>query len=397
MINSPTLSNKRIQELDLFRGFAILGIFMVNILVMNISFAYRGEWEAEQTDLLQRISFFILETFFYSKFFTMFSFLFGIGVALQFNRAKANGTYNNAFFLRRFVSLFLIGVLHILLLWAGDILHLYGMLGILLMIFFRASPTILLWSSIIIFSFPFYSAVFEQLMSWCSYDYAAPLASLSRAEILELKHHGSYWSGIVLRLKEYSFASGLIYAGITPVAFSMMLFGGYLVKTGWIQRIPELIRKVKTYLLSSVILLLVYRLCLLYLVLPSFEIEHGSALSIALVTLFQLSDISISLTFIWLIAYLWNEGKLKTFLAPLQFVGRMALTNYILQSLIGYLIMRTLNGYESFSPFECILIVMSVYLSQIFFSKWWLNKYKFGPLEWVWRCVSYFKVLPIKK
>lgn len=214
MTNNPTASVQRIQELDVFRGFAILGIFMVNILVMNVAFVYRGDWEAEQSGILQRISLFILETFFYSKFFTMFSLLFGMGVALQIERAKAKGIYNPSFFLRRFSSLFIFGVLHILFLWAGDILHLYGMLGFLLMIFFQASPRFLLWSSIVIFSFPFFSEIFEYIMSWISYDYSAPLASLTRNEIIELKHHGSYWSGIILRLKEYSFASALIYAEI---------------------------------------------------------------------------------------------------------------------------------------------------------------------------------------
>lgn len=396
MTNNPTLSNKRVQELDLFRGFAILGIFMVNILVMNVAFVYRGDWEAEQSGILQRISLFILETFFYSKFFTMFSLLFGIGVALQIERARAKGVYNPSFFLRRFSSLFIFGILHILLLWAGDILHLYGILGFLLMIFFKASPRFLLWSSIAIFSFPFFSEIFEYLISLLSYDYSAPLASLTREEILELKHHGSYWSGIILRLKEYSFASSLIYAGITPVALSMMLFGGYLVKKGWIERIPILTKRVKPYLFSVVIILMIYRFGLIYLIMPNSEIPHGSGLSIFLITLFQLSDIAISFGLVWILAFIWNEGILTKLIAPMRYVGRMALSNYILQSIIGYLIMRTFNGYEFFSPFQCILIVFAVYAVQIIISRWWLNKYQFGPLEWIWRCISYWKILPLK-
>ena len=106
MTDNPLKKSERINELDIFRGFAILGIFMVNILVMNVCFAYRAEWEAEQTGWLQAISFFILENVFYSKFFTIFSFLFGIGVALQIKQSKAKGNYSNLFFLRRFGSLF---------------------------------------------------------------------------------------------------------------------------------------------------------------------------------------------------------------------------------------------------------------------------------------------------
>lgn len=394
---SPTRFQERIQELDLFRGFAILGIFMVNILVMNVSFAYRMEWEMEQTGWIQQASFFTLETFFYSKFFAIFSFLFGIGVALQMTRSRQNGTYSTSFFLRRFISLFLFGVLHIIFLWAGDILHLYGMLGIVLLLFFKASARVLLWSAIIVFLFPFYSILLEQLLEWLAYDYRAPLAELTRQDILELKHNGSYLSGIILRLKEYSFAMGLIYSGIAPVALSMMLLGGYVVKKGILDQLDNWIPRIKPYLFVSLIFLLIYRFILLYLILPSFEIQHGSPLSITLMTIFQLSDIAISLSYLWVLAYVWKKCLLKQILSPLQYVGRAALSNYILQSVIAYLIMRTFNGYEYFSAFGCIMLVVSIYIFQIFLSKIWLTYYRFGPLEWCWRCISYMKLLLIKR
>jgi uncharacterized protein len=397
MTINPLQKSDRINELDIFRGFAILGIFMVNILVMNVSFAYRGEWEAEQTGWLQRASFFVLETIFYSKFFTIFSFLFGVGVALQIQGSKQKGNFSNSFFLRRFGSLFLLGILHILFVWAGDILHLYGMLGLLLLLFFRGSAKVLLLSASVVFLFPFYTILFEQIVEWLSFDYSTPLASLSREEIFELKHHGSYLSGIILRLKEYAFATALIYSGITPVALTMMLLGGYAVKKGWLENIYVQLIKIKPYLFAALVILLVYRFILLYWILPSFETPFGSALSITLLTFFQLSDVVISFSFLWLIGYLWNIGFARQLLSPLQYVGRMALSNYIFQSIIGYLIMRTFNGYEYFSPFGCILLVLAIYSVQIVLSKLWLNNFRFGPLEWVWRCISYMKLLPIKK
>lgn len=369
---------------------------MVNILVMNVSFLYRGEWEAEQTGWLQRGTLFVMENLFYSKFFTIFSFLFGIGVALQLDRARKSGNYSSAFFIRRFGALFLFGVLHILLIWAGDILHLYGLMGFGLLFFFRASAKTLLWSSIVVFLFPFYTPIFEQIMTWLSFDHAAPLAELSRDEILELKHHGSYLSGMILRLKEYAFVMGFVYSGISPVAFSMMLLGGCIVKSGWMENLYERILQVRPYFLVSLLVLLVYRFTLIYYIIPNFEVEAGSALSIALMTFYQLSDIGISLSLLWSIGLLWHQG-FSRMLSPLRFVGRMALTNYILQSMVGYLIMRTFKGYEYFSPFGCVLVVLGVFVIQVAFSKWWLEKFRFGPLEWAWRCISYRKRLPIIK
>lgn len=395
--NAPVYGKDRIHELDLFRGFAILGIFMVNILVMNVSFSFRAEWEAEQTGYLQQVSFFVLETFFYSKFFTMFSFLFGIGVALQMQRAKQKGIYITTFFLRRFGSLFLFGVLHIIFIWVGDILHLYGILGLLLLVFFRFPAKTLLWLAIIVFFFPFYAIIFEQVMEWFNFDYCAPLEALSRSEIIELKHQGSYFSGIVLRLKEYTCAMGLNYARITPIALSMMLLGGYIVKKGWFENLYERIIKIKLYFFVTLVVLLIYRFLLLYWFLPTYNIPQGTLLFTTLVTIFQFADALITFFLLWVIVYLWNSGIAIRGLTLLKYVGRTAFSNYIFQSVIGYLIMRTFNGYEFFSTFECILLVLIIYTFQIIASKFWLKHYQFGPLEWVWRCISYKKVLPIKK
>ncbi len=397
MSNSPTQLNARITELDVFRGFAIFGIFMVNILVMNVCFAYRFEWEAEQTGWIQQASLFVLEHVFYSKFFTIFSFLFGIGVALQMQRMKETNRLRISFFLRRFSSLFLFGLAHITLLWAGDILHLYGMLGLLLLLLFKLPPKGLLIATLVVFFFPLFSELVEAFYRFIEVDYSQPLAAMSREEIRELKHHGSYTSGIVLRLKEYLFASGLIYGGIGPIALTMMLFGGYVVKKGWLFDLKSTLQKVKWPLFIGACILLIYRFTLLYAVLPNFELVHGSALSIILATFFQLSEIAISMLMLWLIGYLLQKRSFSRILSPLRHVGRMAFTNYIFQSVLGYLIMRTFNGYEQFSVFGCILIVIAIYLTQIVLSKLWFIKFKFGPLEWLWRCISYWKIVRIRK
>ncbi len=397
MINTPLSKSDRINELDIFRGFAILGIFMVNILVMNVSFAYRGEWETEQVGWLQQSSLFVLETLFYSKFFPLFSLLFGTGVALQIQSAKQKGNYSNAFFIRRFGALLLFGLIHILFIWSGDILHLYALFGFLLLLLFMSSAKTLLWLAAIVFLFPFYTYIFEQIADWFQFDYNSPLTSLSRAEIMELKHHGSYVSGMSLRLKEYAFATPFIYSGIAPIALSMMLLGGYIVKRGWLNNLYEKLIQVGPYLFGTLAILLIYRFSLIYWIMPSFDIPFGSALSIALFTIYQLSDICITFSMIWMIGYLWNKDNFKQLLSPLRYVGRMALSNYIFQSIVGYLIMRTFNGYEYFSAFECILLVLTIYSVQIFISKLWLTYFEFGPLEWFWRCISYIKLLPIRK
>ena len=370
---------------------------MVNILVMNISFLYRGEWTAEQIGWLQDIPRFILEEFFYGKFFTIFSFLFGVGVALQISKAKAKGSYSRSFFIRRFTSLFIFGIAHILFIWSGDILHIYGALGFLLLGFFKLKAKWLIWIAAIVFLFPLYFQLFEWVVvQQFGFDHMAPLAEFSREQLTALKHNGTYLSGISLRLKEYAFVMGYVYAAMIPAALTMMLLGGAFVKKGMLNNTNSLVSRGKVMVPVAFFLFLAYRLVLLYAVQPNFEIEQGSTLSVFLMTLYYAADLIISLCYLWFLAVLLQRSFWHKALSPLAYVGRTALSNYILQSFLGYLIMRTFNGYDSLSIAECVLIVIAIFSVQMILSKLWLARFKYGPLEWLWRCISYWKLLPIR-
>lgn len=397
LIDNPTFQKNRIQELDVFRGFAIFGIFMVNILVMDISFVYRGDWVAEQTGWIQDIPRFILEEFFFGKFFTVFSFLFGVGVALQISKAKENGSFSTSFFIRRFSSLFVFGVAHILFIWSGDILHIYGVLGFLLLGFFKLKAKWLIWIAAIIFLFPFYFQLFEWLVvKQLGFGHMAPLVEFSREQLSEMKHNGSYLSGISLRLKEYSFVMGYVYAAMIPAALTMMLLGGAFVKKGMLKNISGWVNRGKVIVPIVFILFLAYRIILLYYVKPAYDLEPGSSLAVVLMTIYYAADLIISLCYLWFLAFLLQYPFPPKVLEPLANVGRTALSNYILQSILGYLIMRIFNGYDSLSIAECVLLVIVIFAAQLVLSKYWLARFRYGPLEWLWRCISYWKVLPIR-
>lgn len=393
----PVQSSNRIQQLDVFRGFAILGIFMVNILVMNCGFTFRLDWETEQIALGQGKALFFLETFFYSKFFPIFSFLFGLGVALQFRKMNSTGSFSYTFFIRRFGALLAFGIAHILFVWSGDILNLYALIGFILLLFVNRSAKFVLWLAILIFIFPYNRQIFEHIISWFQFDFAAPLNEIARPEVIELKRNGSYWSGVLLRIKEYKFAMELLYAGIGQTALSMALFGLYLVKKGVVDHLSEFVNKIQWKFLVIAGSLIIFRLILLYVIWPSFEIERGTFLSISLYTFFILGEISMALFYLFILAKLLQNKFWNTLISPLQYVGKMAFTNYILQSVVGHLMMRYFGGYEMFSPTQLILIVLAVFAFQIVLSKIWLTKFKYGPLEWLWRMISYQKILPLKK
>jgi uncharacterized protein len=384
--HQSTTVKQRIEELDLYRGFAILGIFMVNILVMNVSFAFREDWELEQTGTLNQITFFVLQTVFYSKFFAIFSFLFGIGVALQLQQSSKN----IFFFLRRFGALFIFGVLHILFIWSGDILHVYGILGLLLLVFLKLPARYLLWSAVLLFLFPYFGSLFDWLLSVFSLDFSnSGIAILNREEIIDLKRNGSYWSGVVLRTHEYRYALQLIWAYIAPIALSMMLIGAYIVKKQFVFNLYAFALKIRLPILICTAILLVYRFTFLYYIMPNFEIQRGSLLSIAFWTFFQLSDVFISFFLLWTLTLLYQSHRIKRIISPFKNVGKLAFSNYILQSVFGYVLMRSFGLYETLSVFECFCIVLVFFAFQVLISKIYLMYFKTGPLERLWRIISY--------
>jgi uncharacterized protein len=100
------------------------------------------------------------------------------------------------------------------------------------------------------------------------------------------------------------------------------------------------------------------------------------------------------------ICWLYLAGKLKRFFAALQIYGRMTLTNYVVQNILGLLLfsgfgLGLVMGHLSYGVF--MLVALAIYVAQIYFSKWWLSRYYYGPLEWLWRQLSYGKKLALRR
>ncbi|MGB3774998.1 MAG: DUF418 domain-containing protein, partial [Leeuwenhoekiella sp.] len=116
--------SQRIEILDVYRGFAIFGIFVVNIVIMNSTFLNQDTFLAQFTGSLDLLTSRILQLFFYTKFFPIFSLLFGVGIAMQALKLRSKNRALWPFFARRMLFLFLFGIFHILFIWSGDVVHL---------------------------------------------------------------------------------------------------------------------------------------------------------------------------------------------------------------------------------------------------------------------------------
>lgn len=393
----PTKAKKRIDLLDLYRGFAILGIFVVNIVIMNSTFLNQDEFAKQWTSNIDLISEKILQLFFYTKFFPIFSLLFGLGISMQALKMLDDNTMSFSFFGRRMLILFIFGVLHITLLWSGDVLNLYAILGLFTTLMIKRSNKLILALSIVFLFFPFYDQVFEYIFNLIHFQPEIYLKGYTGETVNKIIKNGTYFEGVKLRLLEYGSNIPMLFGFLAPIATSMFLLGLYLGKNKIYNSLSLFLHQIKKPILIITIVTNVYRLFFLFALvkLEIFKLENYRAVFIKLMVL---SDLAMGLFYLWAIGWIYYNTKWKKILSPLKYVGRMALTNYIMQSFIGLILFSSIGFklYETLSPSKALIVAIFVFIFQVLFSKIWLKHFRFGPLEWIWRCLTYKKLFPIR-
>ena len=395
----PIETQKRIDLLDIFRGFAVFGIFVVNIEIMNCTFFNQAGFSGQWTSTIDQVSVRILQLFFYSKFFPIFSFLFGLGISMQALKRIEENKNSSTFFFRRMLGLFIMGALHVLFLWSGDVLHLYALLGFLTVVLLKLPNKALLIGSVTLLLFPFYDQVAGQIFSVAGFNPESFMDGYTSKEIIRIIRSGSYLEGVQLRVSEYLSNIPVLYVFLAPVALSMFLLGLYFGKKKLVYSIDRLVDKIRKPVIIIAVTTNIYRILFLF-ILPNFEVYSNEALRPVFFKLMFLSDIAMGLFYLWLIGWITTKSpKWKKILNPLKYVGRMALTNYIMHSFIGLVLFSSIGFqlYETLSPTVTLLTATAAFCFQIVFSKFWLSHFHYGPLEWIWRCFSYQKFLPNKK
>lgn len=408
----PTPPGERITSLDIIRGFAIFGILLVNV---NTYLARpEGGW-----DLLARRLITVVAD---GKFYPLFSLLFGIGLALQMERARARGQRYAGRYLARLVGLFLIGAAHMTFIWSGDILLDYAYAGtILLAVSFIPSRKMVLVAAVLCFTATFTGESLSGiLLPERPATEALEGASRSGEEVEEARRLKARRAGLERRARAQALqralrdgdypvmvrhrarlVSGMAGGGLYPswvlLYASFFLVGLYAGRRG-VLRDPEAHR---TFLRR------VFWVGLL-VGLPA-GVARAFGLGWARV---QLPFLEQPLLSVWapvggpLLGFAYGAGLLLLLqrsrwqerLAPLAPVGRMALTNYLMQSLIlttifygyGFAILRV-PGREL-----GLVLTVTILAFQVLFSVWWLRRFRFGPVEWLWRSMTYARIQPLR-
>ncbi|WP_051907838.1 DUF418 domain-containing protein [Flavimarina sp. Hel_I_48] len=387
--------SNRIEILDVYRGFAIFGIFVVNIVIMNSTFLNQDVFLEQFTGTLDVFAQRLLQLFFYTKFFPIFSLLFGIGIAMQALKLNDKNKHIGPFFARRMLFLLLFGIVHILLLWSGDVLNLYALLGFLVVFLLKFPNKWLLILAVLLLIFPFYDQILAEIFSFIGFQPEVYLAGYTGDRVNEIISNGSYLQGMHLRLLEYLTNIPMLFGFLAPVAFSMFLLGIYLGKNRIFNDFPKFLKHIKVPVLVIALLSNLYRIAFLFY-LPDYQIYRD--FRPFFIKTMVISDVLMGLFYLWILGMIWYFTIWGKLLKPLKYVGRMALSNYILQSVVGLFLFSSVGFgmYERFSPSCTLGIAVLVFLFQIVLSGIWLRFFRFGPLEWVWRCLTYKKIFSLK-
>jgi uncharacterized protein len=378
----PTPTNERIQSIDAMRGLALLGIFFVNMIDFHSPWMYidqlsywGNQWNQFSMNMIDVLA--------QASFYPLFSFLFGYGFIILQNRLVARSTRFLPVMVRRLAFLFILGVMHFVLIWHGDILFTYSLCGFLLLLFIKLKGKHLL--QIGIGMWLFYALVFFLLLLPFNGDEFTSHNPEAIQQSLLIYGSGSYMEILNQRVSDWTYVNG----GINGVfllfsIFPYFLIGAAFAKEGWFNGKQNNLLLVRKLFFIGAIGFIVK---ISPFVFDSYAFSHlQDSLGGPLVSLFYMSAI----------ALIYYSGKT---LKPLEWVGKMALTNYLFQSIVSTLIFYSygLSLYGEIEVRTGILLLLGIFLLQIAFSRWWLLKYRYGPIEWLWRMVTYRRHFSLKR
>lgn len=388
----PVQARERIQTLDSLRGLAVLGILLVNMGGYSRPeyFPVGQVWPG----LADRAATWLIVFLAQGKFLTLFSLLFGLGLVVQMERAEARGARFAPLYARRLLVLLLLGLAHALLLWDGDILHTYALAGFLLLLFRKRSPKTLLRSALICWLLPF--LLISAVTALSLYHHFEPQAAnrfitvdtgedqKAMAEELRVYTHGTVGEMVKQR------ANNLLWDWLVdPYVLALLLLGMYAGRRGILQDVAAhepFLRRVRwrgLWIGLAGNLLFAWGGSLD----PSPDSVRQSVGALCALW----AGPSLSFCYAATLALLAQAEVWRRRLAPLAAVGQMALTNYLLQSLICTTIFYSygLKLYGGLRPVNGLWLTLAIYAAQVWWSGWWLRRFRFGPVAWLWRSLTY--------
>lgn len=430
---APVAENQRIDTIDILRGFALLGILMMNIAGFSMP-DHAFEKFSNDPSSLNFWVFEFISIFFEGKMRAMFGMVFGAGVLLFIANKGKKGLSVHALYYRRMLWLLLFGLIHAhLILWIGEILYLYAVCGMILYLFRNVAAKYLVWAVPIVAIVSFVAGTIQyQNIRAKRIAYVAATAAQTQKQALSAAQTKALteWREVEKTMipnredakentrkmkSDYATVAGhlrpLAWDGQTKYllfavwdSLALMLLGLALFKWGfltgaWSEKNYWKVLKIGYGLGLPLVLYAQY-----------YNFHHFSTLEANLARMEQMSinwveliypfqRILIVLGHASALILLAKSGAAQGLCSRLAAVGRMALSNYISHSIICTLFFfgYGLNYYAELEFYQIYFVVLVIWAIQLIISPIWLKYFLFGPLEWLWRSLTYWKLQPMKR
>jgi uncharacterized protein len=403
---TPVARQDRIAIIDVLRGLAVLGIFLINMPLYVAPSAAFFNWESNVLwpGTNDRLATLFIYIFAQGKFYTLFSFLFGLGFGVQLLRAsERNAPDFLPIFRRRLTILLIIGLLHFTLIWWGDVLHVYALLGFVLLFFRNSSDkTLLIWAACLTF-FPPVAAI-----AGTTYEYfdnqriTAEQKQKNQKKRDERRARNQknlieeirvYSSAPLPEILKHRFRKDLDHLP-GELGWSLELFTNFLIGL-WASR-RRILQDPGQF--RPLLTRLAFLALPLAIALSAADLIYGYQnpgqeaplwrTHLGLIREF-IARPAMTYGFVAAILLLGIRGWMSPFAA----VGRMALTNYLLHSLVFTTVANSygLGLFGRIHPAQGLALCFAFYALQVPVSLLWLKFFHFGPAEWLWRSLTYGK------
>lgn len=390
----PVAPGERIDTIDILRGLALFGILAANIRGFAgpalTYFTPDRFWPVFHDRLAQGF----IDTLIQGKFITIFGFLFGTGFAIQLSRAEERGARFGRTYARRLFILAIFGLIHGVLIWFGDILLVYALVGFLLLFFRkRSDKTVLIWGLVAYFMPLILMTVFVVVTSITGQmPPGPPEPTLAQIETQRALFTNGSWSAI----HEQRMSDVVKFNwGFSPIygmhVLGLFLFGVLAWRRRLYQPDRDSLPRYRQVMIWGLVIGLAGNTAATVLA-RLFEIKQFPPTPLALfIGLIQnLTIPALSSGYICAVILLCQSEFWKAALRPFGAIGRTALTNYLLQSVIGTLLFYSYGlGLFGMGPALLLIPTFAIYAAQAVISPWWLTRYRFGPVEWLWRSLTY--------
>lgn len=432
-IVAPVAETSRLKVLDALRGVALLGILLMNIPYFSMPDYFSESFRNDPMNVNFWVNA-VISVFFEGKMRAMFGMIFGAGILLFVSKKEQNGQPVHGLFYRRMFWLVLFGLIHAhLILWIGDILYLYGICGMIVYLFRNVSAKYLVWAVPLVAVLDFtMNTVFYQDLRAKRLDYVAavtaqkenkPLTDAqtkaltawrqvektmipnredAKANTVKMKSDyttvGSYLRPISIEWQTKNLPFEL-WDSIALMLLGLALFKWGFLTGNWSNDDYWKVLKIGYGIGLPLVMYSFYYGFLNFSTLEAnlARMERVPINWVSLIYPFQ--RILLVMAHASALILLYKSGKIQGLFRRLEAVGQMAFTNYISHSIICTLFFfgYGLNYFAELDYYQIYFVALAIWIFQLIVSPIWLKYFLFGPLEWVWRSLTYWKMQPFKR